>query len=166
MEINHKKALIKILQGAYSGEIAAALAYRGHWKSLKNPKEIESIQKIEDEEWIHRREVGKILQSLGSGPNRLREIIFWGIGRTLGILCHLIGWFLPMFFAGRLETQNVDEYQSAAYHAHILGLKNDQEALLQMAIVEKEHKDFFIQMARSHPWYPKMTKWFPPRGST
>ena len=30
-----RRNLIRILQNAYSGEIAAAYAYRGHWKSVK-----------------------------------------------------------------------------------------------------------------------------------
>ena len=30
-----RQNLIRILQNAYSGELAAAYAYRGHWRSLK-----------------------------------------------------------------------------------------------------------------------------------
>ncbi len=32
---NARQNLIRILQSAYSGEMAAAYAYRGHWKNIK-----------------------------------------------------------------------------------------------------------------------------------
>jgi Uma2 family endonuclease len=35
MNKDARQNLIRILQSAYSGELAAAFAYRGHWKSLK-----------------------------------------------------------------------------------------------------------------------------------
>ena len=34
--------------------IPAALAYGGHWKSLKNPQEAADIRKVEADEWSHR----------------------------------------------------------------------------------------------------------------
>ncbi len=52
-----ERNLIRILQNAYSGERAAAFAYRGHWKSLKESAEKTQIQKIEAEEWQHRANV-------------------------------------------------------------------------------------------------------------
>ena len=33
---SEREKLIQILQGAYSGELAAGYAYRGHWKSVKS----------------------------------------------------------------------------------------------------------------------------------
>ncbi len=42
-----RQNLMRILQNAYSGEIAAAYAYRGHWKSLKDSPERTEIKKIE-----------------------------------------------------------------------------------------------------------------------
>jgi hypothetical protein len=35
---------------AYSGELAAGLAYRGHWRSVRDAAERERIQTIEAEE--------------------------------------------------------------------------------------------------------------------
>ena len=53
--------LIRILQNAHAGEVAAAYAYRGHWKSLRESPEKARIKEIEAEEWDHRRRVGEWL---------------------------------------------------------------------------------------------------------
>lgn len=63
-----RQNLIRILQNACSGEIAAAYAYRGHWKSVKESPERTEIKKIEAEEWDHRRRVGEWLDKLGQNP--------------------------------------------------------------------------------------------------
>jgi hypothetical protein len=156
----HRHHLIHILQGAYSGELAAGFAYRGHWKSVKNANERAAIKKIEHEEWVHRQRVGEMLASLDSGPRRLREVKLWMIGRTIGLSCHLIGWFLPMYFAGRLESGNVIEYEVAASHAGALGLKEFEADLLVMARVEKEHELFFLNVITGHRLLPIVSGMF------
>ena len=150
----HRDHLIQILQGAYSGELAAGFAYRGHWKSVKNPHERAAIQKIEHEEWIHRARVGQMLSTLGGAPQKLLEAKLWVIGRTIGLACHMIGWFLPMYFAGRLESGNVVEYEVAASHAGALGLTEFEADLLEMARVEKEHELFFLSLIVGHRLLP------------
>jgi demethoxyubiquinone hydroxylase (CLK1/Coq7/Cat5 family) len=149
MDRDHRE-LVRILQGAYSGELAAGLAYRGHWKSVKSTDERVAIQKIEREEAVHRQRVGEILASLGSAPRKLREMKMWMIGRTIGLSCHAIGRFLPMYFAGRLESGNVVEYEDAASHARALGLLEFEADLLMMARVEKEHEMFFLSVVTGH----------------
>lgn len=156
----HRHHLIHILQGAYSGELAAGFAYRGHWKSVKNAEERAAIQRIEQEEWVHRKRVGEMLASLDAEPLKLREAKLWIIGRTIGLACHLIGWFLPMYFAGRLESGNVVEYQVAASHAGALGLKEFQADLLVMARVEKEHEVFFLNVIAGHRLLPTVSSVF------
>ena len=152
--------LIRILQNAYSGEIAAAYAYRGHWKSLKESPEKEKIKKIEAEEWHHRERVGRWLEVLGAKPRAIREAVFWSIGRTLGLTCHLSGWFMPMYFAGRLESGNVIEYEDAASFAKELEMNECVEDLLDMARVELEHEVFFREMVTGHRMLPMMKKVF------
>ncbi|HEX8089713.1 MAG TPA: ferritin-like domain-containing protein, partial [Blastocatellia bacterium] len=136
--------LVLILQAAYSGELAAAYAYRGHWKSLSHPVEREKIRQIENEEWVHREKVGVMLARLGASPVRTREARMSAIGRTVGLACHLTGRFLPMYFAGRLESSNVKEYEYAAFHARESGLISFESELRVMARVEKEHETFFL----------------------
>ncbi len=155
-----RQNLIRILQNAYSGEVAAAYAYRGHWKSLKDSPEKERIKKIEAEEWDHRKRVGKWLEKLGAKPRGLREKVFWTIGRTLGLTCHLSGWFLPMYFAGRLESQNSVEYEDAAEFAKELEMFDCVDDLLDMARVEIEHEIFFREMVTGHRLLPVMRKVF------
>lgn len=152
----HRHKLIRILQGAYSGELAAGLAYRGHWKSVTRADERTAIQKIEREEAVHRQSVGEMLAGLGSAPRKLREARMWVIGSTIGLSCHALGRFLPMYFAGRLESGNVIEYEDAASHARALGLGEFETDLLVMARVEKEHELFFMSMVAGHRLLPLM----------
>ncbi len=155
-----RDSLILILQHAYSGEVAAAYAYRGHWKSLKDSPEKTRIREIEEEEWDHRRRVGEWLEKLGSGPRKTREKVFWTIGRTLGVTCHVSGWFMPMYFAGRLESQNSVEYEDAAKFAAELGMDECVRDLLDMARVELEHEEFFRTVVAGHPLLPMMKRVF------
>ncbi|MEO8042551.1 MAG: ferritin-like domain-containing protein [Acidobacteriota bacterium] len=152
--------LIRILQNAYSGEIAAAYAYRGHWKSLKESPEKERIKQIEAEEWDHRLRVGEWLEKLGAKPRGGREKVFWTIGRTLGFTCHMSGWFMPMYFAGRLESQNSIEYEDAAAFARELQMQDCVDDLLDMARVEVEHEVFFREIVTGHRMLPLMRKVF------
>jgi demethoxyubiquinone hydroxylase (CLK1/Coq7/Cat5 family) len=149
-EPEHRQQVINILQAAYSGELAAAYAYRGHWKSLNNPLEREGIRRIENDEWVHRERVGQMLASLGARPSKVREVRMWITGRAIGALCHIIGWFLPMYFAGRLEGRNVEEYHTAAIHAGALGLREFEAELLIMRSVEREHELFFLNAVTGH----------------
>jgi demethoxyubiquinone hydroxylase (CLK1/Coq7/Cat5 family) len=155
-----REALVRILQNAFSGELAAAYAYRGHWKSLKNAEEIRGIQKIENEEWLHREKVGDMLATLGAQPNRTKELKMRLIGRTIGFACHLIGWFLPMYFAGRLESQNIKEYADAALHANQLDLTEYESELLVMSAVEREHEIFFFNVVARHKLLPFVRLFF------
>lgn len=152
--------LVRILQNAHAGEVAAAYAYRGHWRSLKDSPEKERIKDIEAEEWDHRRRVGEWLAKLDAEPRALRENIFWTIGRTLGATCFLSGWFMPMYFAGRLESQNSIEYEDAAKFAAELGMDDCVEDLLDMARVEVEHEEFFRETVAGHRLLPVMKRVF------
>jgi rubrerythrin len=155
-----KAKLIRILQNAYSGELAAAYAYRGHWKSLKESAERERIKQIEAEEWTHRENVGRWLAELNDRPRKAREVVFWTIGRTLGLTCFVSGWFFPMYFAGRLESQNVQEYIDAAEFASELKMQTCFDEMMQMSRVEQEHEDFFRQTVSQHRLLPITKKCF------
>lgn len=136
-------ALVALLQEAYSGEMAAAYAYRGHWRSLRDPAERETVARIEREEWDHRRVVGGMLSALGASPSAWREAKGWLVGRALGPLCSISGRFLPMYFAWQLEVQNVDAYEAAARHSRDCGRPEFVPELARMSEVEREHEQFF-----------------------
>lgn len=156
----HREALIHVLQMAYSGEKAAGYAYNHHWRSLRSRSEVAGIRKIELEEWEHRRIVGTMLAELGSRPRLWRELMMACIGQTVGASCYVIGWFLPMYFAGRLEHANVDEYEVAAEHAEELGLSDYARSLRRLSAVEREHEVFFLQMVEDHKFLPLLNRIF------
>jgi rubrerythrin len=147
---DHLAELIRELRNAYSGELAAAYAYRGHWHSVRDAADRARIRQIEGEEWHHRRTVGGILRDLGAAPNGLREVIFFAIGRTVGLLCHVGGRFLPMYGAGFLERRNIGEYERAAVHAYHCGHQELIDCILTMAEVEWEHERYFREKVTGH----------------
>jgi rubrerythrin len=156
---NDRQPLIAILQLAYSGELAAAYAYRGHWHSLSDADERTRVEKIENEEWHHRQLVGEMLRSLDSRPNTLREIRAAILGRVLSLLCHLSGWLVPMYAAGKLESRNICEYETAARHASNCGRGDLVDCLLTMAEVEWEHEHYFRARVLGHRWANRLPIW-------
>jgi rubrerythrin len=151
--------LKRILQLAFSGERAAAYAYRGHWKSLSDKEERARIKQIEDEEWHHRELVGEMLRSLDADPNSLREIRALLIGRVLGLLCHFTGWLAPMYGAGRLESRNIVEYETAARYARDCAREDLVNCLLTMAEAEWEHETYFRSRVLLHPLGRRLSLW-------
>ncbi|PYM21057.1 MAG: hypothetical protein DMD81_00600 [Candidatus Rokuibacteriota bacterium] len=142
--------LAAILRLAYSGELAAALAYRGHWHSLRDSIDRSRIRQIEEEEWRHRDLVGGMLAKIGMDPSPARERRARAIGRTLGLLCHVMGWLAPMYGAGRLERRNIVEYETAARLAIRASHPEFVDCLLTMAEVEWDHEQYFRSRVLSH----------------
>lgn len=157
-----RRSLVRVLQNAYSGELAACWAYRGHAASLPPGPDRERIAAIEAEEWHHRELVGALLARLGERPRPGRERAFLAIGRTLGVLCRVTGWFLPMYGAGRLERGNVVEYEVAARLAREAGHEELVDCLLTMAEVEWEHERYFRERIAGHPLRRLLPGWSPP----
>lgn len=157
--------LVNLLQLAYSAEMGAALAYRGHWCSLAKSTERAEVRHIEAEEWLHRREVGTLLRDLAVHPRFAYEIRFFLIGQVLRRLCYLAGWFVPMYGAGRLESRNYREYAQAAEYALDCGHGDYVNCLLSMAETEWDHECYFRGKVESHPWHRFVPMWqqLPPR---
>lgn len=156
------QSLIALLQLAYSGELAAAYAYRGHWHSVSDADERNRIEQIENEEWHHRRLVGEMLEKLGERPNEQRESRALIIGRTLGFLCYFTGWLAPMYGAGRLESRNIREYEAAARYARDAGHQEFVDCLLTMAEVEWEHEKYFRSRVLLHRLGRRLPMWAAP----
>jgi hypothetical protein len=100
-----------------------------------------------------------MLISLGASPSRYREVRATIIGRMLAIFCHLGGWLVPMFGAGKLESKNIREYEMAARHAKTYGRFDLVDCLLTMAEVEWEHERYFRSRVLSHPWSSRLPLW-------
>jgi DNA-binding transcriptional ArsR family regulator len=162
-----REKLIRTLKNAYSGELGAINAYTGHRKSVSDPAEKKMIYRIEVEEIYHRERVGEILSLLGEAPSVPQDRTMGWVGKTLGYLCSLSGWFAPMYGAGLLESRNIKEYQEAAAYALAAGHIEFIDDLLVMAEVEWEHEKFFREKCSSHFLYHWFPKWpIPPAKET
>jgi hypothetical protein len=117
------------------------------------------VKTIEDEELHHRKLVGEMLQSLDAAPDTHREMRASVVGRVLGFFCHLTGWLAPMYGAGRLESKNIVEYETAARYARDCGRTEFVDWLLTMAEVEWEHEAFFRSCVLRHWLGKRLTIW-------
>ena len=84
-------------------------------------------------------------------PVKLREIRASVVGHVLSFLCAWMGWFLPMYMAGKLETKNVEEYDRAAEYANALGLDHFLPPLRKMAEAEVLHEKYFFEILGQKP---------------
>jgi hypothetical protein len=145
--IDHPQ-LIRLLQRAYSAEKAAAFAYVGHANSLTSISEREAVRRIEEDEWNHRRNVLHLLLRYEIPVSRFYEVKFHILGKIIGATCHVIGWFMPYFFAGKLESGNVCEYFVMMQYFHSLGIHEHDAVLYEMGIKEKEHEVYFLNQIK------------------
>lgn len=143
------KVLVDLLQQAYSAEKAAAFAYQGHAGSIKDPADKAAIRQIELDEWGHRHEVLTIMQRYGIPVSKYYEVRFHIIGKVISYSCHVIGWFMPFYFAGRLESGNVCEYFRLMHFFHELGINEHDQVLYDMGIREKEHEVYFLDRIKN-----------------
>lgn len=159
--LNHPE-LVRLLQRAYSAERAASFAYIGHAASLRDPSEKVAIKRIEDDEWEHRRHVLEIMQGHGVPISRWFEVKYYWVGKLIGASCHVIGWFMPYFFAGKLESGNVCEYFVMMRYFRELGIREHDAILYEMGMKEKEHELYFLEMvkrSRVLPWFERLFAW-------
>ena len=159
MNLNHK-ALIDLLQRAYSAEKAAAFAYQGHAGSVKDKTEKIAIKQIELDEWNHRKEVLEIMQKYNIPISKYYEFRSYIMGKILSCSCYIIGWFMPFFFAGRLESGNVCEYFRMMQYFHELGIIEHNQILYEMGIKEKEHEIYFLGKIKNKKMLPVFEKLF------
>ncbi len=161
MTLKHK-ALVDLLQKAYSAEKAAAFAYQGHAGSVKDKIEKIEIKQIELDEWNHRKEVLEIMRKYNIPVSNYYEFRFYIIGKIISFSCYIIGWFMPFFFAGRLESGNVCEYFRMMQYFHELGIVEHNQVLYEMGIKEKEHEIYFLGKIRNKkmlPFFEKLFSW-------
>src|ERR1700712_148111 len=96
--------LTDLLQQAYSAEKAAAFAYQGHAGSVKSVDEKQAIKQIEIDEWNHRAEVLKMMNQYHVPVSRWYELKYYIIAKNISASCYVIGWLIPFYFAGNLES--------------------------------------------------------------
>lgn len=159
MKLDHP-ALVELLQRAYSAERAAALAYVGHAASLKDPAAKAAVKRIETDEWNHRQNVLVLMQQYGVPVSRAYEWRFYLIGKVISLSCHVIGWFMPYYFAGNLESGNVCEYFLAMRYFQSLGIREHDAILYEMGMKEKEHEAYFLGQIRTSRCLPIFERFF------
>jgi len=158
----HDPVLIDLLQQAYSAEKAAAFAYQGHAGSVKNIEEKRTIHQIEIDEWNHRSEVLEIMKKYDVPVSKYYEFRFHFIGKIISGSCYVIGWFMPFYFAGRLESGNVCEYFRMKQYFNALGIHEHDNILYEMGIKEKEHEIYFAEQIKTNrllPFFEKLFSW-------
>ena len=143
--LNHPE-LLDLLKKAYSAEKAAAFAYQGHAGSVKDPIQKVAIHQIELDEWNHRAEVLQILSDFDIPISKWYEIKFHIIGKIISGSCYVIGWFMPFYFAGRLESGNVCEYFRMMHFFHELGIHDHDKRSTKWASRKRNMK--CISMSR------------------
>ena len=161
MKIRHKK-LARLLQKAYSAEKAAAFAYQGHAASVKDLKQKINIKQIEDDEWHHRACVLNIMKEYDIPVSNFYEIRFHIIGKAISASCYVIGWFMPFYFAGSLESGNVCEYFRMKQFFSEEGIHKHDALLYEMGVKEKEHEVYFYNNIKDHrllPFFERFFKW-------
>lgn len=161
MKLNHP-ALVDLLQRAYSAERAAALAYIGHANSLRDPAAKAAVQQIEDDEWHHRENVLVLMRRYEVPVSRYYEARFFVIGKVIAAACHVIGRFMPYFFAGKLESGNVCEYFVMMHYFHSLGIREHDAILYEMGMKEKEHEAYFLEQIKTSrllPLFERLFSW-------
>jgi hypothetical protein len=158
----HHPQLIKLLQKAYSAEKAAAFAYQGHAGSVKSTEEKAAIRQIELDEWNHRREVLEIMRQYEIPISRYYEVRFHIVGKIISASCYVIGWFMPFYFAGRLESGNVCEYFRMKHFFNEIGNTQHDQILYEMGIKEKEHEVYFLEQIKTNkllPFFERLFSW-------
>src|SRR5262249_30029253 len=153
--------LVAILRGAYSGELAAGLPYRGHWRSLRDPADRARIRQIEEDEWHHRDLVGGLLARLGSGPSSERERRGGprrpGPGGAVGAVGGGVGRGGAGPRGRRGARGNIVECETAARLAAQAGWPDFVDCLLGMAEVEWDHEQYFRSRVAAH----RLARWLP-----
>jgi hypothetical protein len=161
LTLNHKQ-LTDSLQKAYSAEKAAAFAYQGHAGAVKDQVEKIAIRQIESDEWNHRKEVLEIMKHYNVPISKYYEVRFHIVGKIISSACYVIGWFMPFYFAGRLESGNVCEYFRMMQYFRELGIKEHDTILYEMGIKEKEHEIYFLDKIKDNkllPFFEKVFSW-------
>jgi hypothetical protein len=152
--------LVNLLKQAYSAEKAAAFAYQGHAGAVKSLDEKKAIKQIEIDEWNHRAEVLKIMNLYRVPVSKRYEVKYHLIGKTISASCYIIGWFMPFYFAGNLESGNVCEYVRMKRLFNALNITEHDEVLYEMSLKEKEHEVYFYQQIKNNKMLPFFEKTF------
>lgn len=143
------------LRVAYSTEIGAVTAYRGHAAATRDPVVASLIRSIEQDERHHRVEVGKLLERFDAQPFVWLDLLYTLIGTVVGFGCHFWGPWASAFGAAQFEFGGVGDYRRAARAARAIGNPELAAQLETYQAQEAAHRAFFLDLARATfpiPW--------------
>lgn len=89
------------------------------------------------------------MKCYGIPVSKYYEARFHIIGKTISGACNAIGWFMPYYFAGRLESGNVCEYFRMMHYFHSIGITEHDQVLYDMGIREKVHEVYFLDRIKN-----------------
>lgn len=92
--------------------------------------------------------------------SKIYELRFAVIGRVISASCYVIGWFMPFFFAGKLESGNVCEYFRMKQYFNSLGIHQWDAILYEMGLKEKEHEVYFLSKLKGNKLLPLFERLF------
>ena len=152
--------LVFHLKVAYSTEIGASTAYRGHASATRRPEVEADIRRILEDELHHRASVGALLEGLGARPWPWLERLFTMVGTVIGAGCHVWGGWASAFGAAQFELGGAGDYRRAAAAARVAG-RDDLVASLELYQAQEEaHRTYFLALAG---WYWRGKQGSPPR---
>jgi demethoxyubiquinone hydroxylase (CLK1/Coq7/Cat5 family) len=137
------------LKVAYSTEIGAATAYRGHSAATKDPDVAAHIAFIEAEEHRHRARVGEMMDAFDARPFLPLEWVFTVVGTVIGFGCRVWGEWASAFGAAQFEFGGMGDYRRAAKAARSIDREDLAVELDHMEQDEADHRAFFLALARS-----------------
>jgi hypothetical protein len=100
------------------------------------------------------------MNEYGIGPSKYYELRFHAVGKVISFSCYVIGWFMPFYFAGRLESGNVCEYFRMKQYFNSLGITAHDKLLYDMGMKEKDHEIYFLGKIKTNKLLPVFEKLF------
>lgn len=96
------------------------------------------------DEWNHRKELLAIMRQYDIPVSKYYETRFYIINMLIFFSCHIIGWFMPFYFSGRLESGNACGYFRMKQYFNETGIQQRNEILYEIGIKEKEHEGYLL----------------------
>ncbi len=116
------------------------------------------------DEWEHRQAVFKMMNQYNVPISKWLELKFALIGKFVAFTCYVTGFFIPTYFAGRLESGNTCEYYRMVDLFEKIGITEHSMLLNEMGDKEKEHEIYLAKLIANHwmlPFFQKLFKWGP-----
>lgn len=141
-------SLVRSLQKAHAGELAAYYAYEGHWRNVKNAKTKKKIQEIQKDELEHIDILKGFLKILEAKPDPKLDRIYTKIGKIISLLCYVSPMWLTNWVARKMEKIGTVAYEDISEIAFKEYRSDMAYILIAMAKVELDHDKYFKSLTK------------------